>query len=274
MNLRILFLGVGLLLVSMQRGYAQFVTSDKSGGNSSFVNYQRSFPNPARAWAKKADTLRKQFQAKNLQWPARYIYIRSFKYDSELEVWVKEKVSDTFQHFKTYRVCALAGYLGPKRIQGDYQVPEGFYYINDFNPQSNYFLSLGLNYPNASDRVLSDSLRPGGEIYIHGSCVTVGCIPLTDEQVDELYILAAQAYDQGQHFIPVHVFPIRFDVPKSVAYLKSLTRQDQELDKFVRQLEPAYFEFKRTHRLPIVLIAPDGSYSIGKEVSVQAGSIH
>jgi len=252
---------------------AQFLSSDRPG-NSSFVEYQRSLPNPAQAWLKKEDTLRKQFQKKKLAWPAKFLYIRSFKYDSELEVWVKDNISDTFQHFKTYRICALAGYMGPKRIQGDYQVPEGFYYINDFNPHSSYFLALGLNYPNSSDRVLSDSLKPGGEIYIHGSCVTVGCIPILDQQVDELYMLASYAFDQGQQFIPVHIFPIRFDVPRSVSYLKGLTKDDQELGKFVKQLEPAYFHFQRTHRLPIILIGPDGSYSIGKEGTPQAGSIH
>jgi len=251
----------------------QFLSSGKSA-YPSFVDYQRSLPNPAAAWSKKEDTLRKQFRAKKLTWPARFIYVRSFKYDSELEVWVKNKVTDTFQHFKTYRICALAGYMGPKRMQGDYQVPEGFYYINDFNPHSSYFLSLGLNYPNAADKVLSDSLRPGGEIYIHGSCVTVGCIPITDQQIDELYILASHAYDQGQQFIPVHVFPIRFDVPRSAEYLRGLTKDDHELGRFVKQLEPAYYEFQRTRRLPIVLIAPDGSYVIGKEATAPTGSIH
>lgn len=264
---------VGLFCMIGTGAFAQFTFSGRTA-YPSFVDYQRSLPRPAEAWAKKEDTLRKQFNKKGLEWPARYIYIRSFKFDSELEVWAKNKLTDTFSHFKTYRVCALAGYMGPKRIQGDYQVPEGFYYINEFNPYSAYHLSLGLNYPNASDRVLSDSLRPGGEIYIHGSCVTVGCIPITDQQIDELYILASTAYDKGQHFIPVHVFPIRFDVTRSIEYLRDLVKDDPALGKFSRQLEPAYHEFQRTHRLPIVLIAPDGSYSIGREGRGQPGVIH
>lgn len=238
MRVQVLIIGVFIWFAAAMPVAGQLRTTERAGANS-FVEYQRSFPNPARAWSQKADTLLKQFLAKNLTWPARFLYIRSFKYDSELEVWVKDNQADTFQLFKTYRVCALAGYLGPKRIEGDYQVPEGFYTINDFNPRSSYYLSLGLNYPNPSDRILSDSIRPGGEIYIHGSCVTVGCIPLTDAQVDELYILASHAYDQGQHFIPVHVFPIRFDVPRSVAYLSGLTREDPALKKFAKQLEPA-----------------------------------
>jgi murein L,D-transpeptidase YafK len=103
------------------------------------------------------------------------------------------------------------GSLGPKRIQGDYQVPEGFYYVNEFNPNSNYHLALGLNYPNASDKILSDSVQPGGDIYIHGSCVTTGCIPIKDDQIEELYVLTTFARNLGQDFIPVHIFPVRFN---------------------------------------------------------------
>src|SRR5688572_6679464 len=197
--------------------------SYKNGSSqTSFIDYQKTFPRPDESFKRKEDTLQKQFEAKNLQWPAKYIYIRSFKYDSQLEVWVKNDRREQFKLFKTYKVCALAGSLGPKRMEGDYQVPEGFYYINEFNPRSNYYLSLGINYPNASDRVLSDSLRPGSAIYIHGSCVTVGCIPIRDEQIDELYILAAHAKDQGQDFIPVHIFPVRFNVDRSVKFLDNL----------------------------------------------------
>src|SRR5688500_16111448 len=143
------------------------------GVEVSFIDFQRSFPRPEAALKLKVDTLMKQFKQKRMDWPAKNVYIRSFKYDSQLEVWVRNNRNEPFKLFKTYRVCALAGTLGPKRMEGDYQVPEGFYYINEFNPRSMYHLSLGLNYPNASDRILSDSIKLGGDIYIHGSCVTV-----------------------------------------------------------------------------------------------------
>lgn len=237
----------------------------KGGTNSySFIEYQKSLPRPGEALQRKEDTLQKQFEAKKLLWPARYMYIRSFKYDSQLEVWVKNELSESFKLFKTYKVCALAGSLGPKRMQGDYQVPEGFYYINEFNHRSNYYLSLGLNYPNASDKILSDSLKPGSEIYIHGSCVTVGCIPITDQQIDELYILAAHAKDQGQDFIPVHIFPIRYNVAKSVKYLESLTKDDHELKQFTDRLEDAFDYFEKFHQVPVVLIGEKGEYIINE----------
>ena len=131
-----------------------------SGGNSvsavsSFIDFQKTLQRPSDALSKNELALKKQFEDKKLVWPAKYVYIRSFKYDSQLEVWVRNETDKPFKLFKTYKVCALAGTLGPKRLVGDYHVPEGFYCINEFNPKSNYHFSLGLNYPNASDRILS-----------------------------------------------------------------------------------------------------------------------
>ena len=238
-------------------------------GGASFIDYQKTFPRPEESFRRKEDTLQKQFAEKKLQWPARYLYIRSFKYDSKLEVWVKNELKEPYKLFKTYKVCALAGALGPKRLEGDYQVPEGFYYINEFNPRSSYYLSLGLNYPNLSDMVLSDSMRPGGDIYIHGSCVTVGCIPLTDQQIDELYILAAHAKNEGQDYIPVHIFPIRYDVPRSVNYLAGLTKDDPDLKKFTDRLEDAFDYFEKFKQLPVIMIDDDGEYFVNGAVSRQ-----
>src|SRR6266567_1490338 len=82
-----------------------------------FMEYQRSFPSFNDAMKRKEDTLMKQFEEKKLQWPAKYVYIRSFKYDSQLEVWVKSEKTEPYKLFKTYKVCALAGTLGPKRMQ-------------------------------------------------------------------------------------------------------------------------------------------------------------
>ncbi|MGZ5190299.1 MAG: L,D-transpeptidase family protein [Flavisolibacter sp.] len=230
------------------------------GPYASFVDFQRTLSRPGDALKRKEDTLQKQFQSRGLPWPARYLYIRDFKYDGQLEIWVKNSRNEQFKLFKTYRVCALAGTLGPKRMAGDYQVPEGFYYINEFNPNSNYYLSLGINYPNQSDRILSDSSRPGGDIYIHGSCVTVGCIPVTDQQIDEIYILAAYAKASGQDYIPVHIFPIRYSNKKGVEYLNALTKNDKQLKAFADKLENVYDHFELTRQLPVIMTNRSGDY--------------
>ena len=238
-----------------------------SGGNSvsavsSFIDFQKTLQRPSVALSKNEAMLKKQFEDKKLVWPARYVYIRSFKYDSQLEIWVKNERKDPYKLFKAYKVCALAGTLGPKRMEGDYQVPEGFYYINEFNPKSNYHLSLGLNYPNISDRILSDISHPGGDIYIHGSCVTVGCIPLTDPMIEEVYIITAHAKNQGQDFIPVHIFPIRFNVKKSIDYLGRLTKDDKQLKDFAADLEDAFNYFEKHKQVPVVMVSDKGEYYV------------
>lgn len=243
------------------------ISQSSAGSSISFIELQKTFPRPKEALKKKEDLLKQEFAEKNLPWPAKYIYFRSFKYDSEFEVWVKYDRNEPFQFFKTYRVCALAGSLGPKRIQGDYQVPEGFYYINEFNPRSMYHLSLGLNYPNISDKILSDSITPGGDIFIHGSCVTTGCIPITDQKIEEVYVLAAHAKNEGQDFIPVHIFPIRFNNNRSVDYLNKYLKTYQEYHPLVAELKEVYDYFEETKELPVIMVNNRGRYIMdGKEL--------
>lgn len=241
---------------------AIFFVPVNSQAQNSFVSRERSSFKLAGIFNSKEDTLEKEFAAKGLQWPARYVYIRSFKYDEQLEVWVKNTAREKYKLFKTYKICMQSGTMGPKRLQGDYQVPEGFYYINEFNPHSNYHLALGLNYPNASDKILSDSLRPGNAIYIHGSCVSVGCIPVTDDEIEEIYIIASYAKANGEDFIPVHVFPIKYNVKKSMEYFRIIAKNNPTLQKFELQLKNAYDKFEETRQLPVVLIDREGDYVI------------
>jgi murein L,D-transpeptidase YafK len=231
---------------------------------TSFMDYQRNFPRVLDAMNRKADTLKKQFAAAGLQWPAKEIYIRSFKYDSQMEVWVRNSESESFKLFKTYSICALAGSLGPKRMVGDFQVPEGFYYINEFKPNSAYHMSLGLNYPNPSDKIVSSTsnINPGGDIYIHGSCVTVGCIPIQDPQIEELYIIAMSAKSSGQDFIPVHIFPVRFDNAKSEAYFEKATKDQPGVQEFAAKLKEVYDYFQKEKKLPVISIDMKGNYSV------------
>ncbi len=245
-----------VIIVSSQTGllYAQ--------GN--FVDYQKTFARVADVFRRKEEGIKKEFKEKGLEWPAKYVYIRSFKLDSQLEVWVKSKKTDNFKLFKTYKVCAMAGSLGPKRMQGDYQVPEGFYYINEFRPNSTYHLSLGLNYPNASDRMLSDSLYPGGDIYIHGSCVTEGCIPITNDQIEDLYIVTSYAHASGQEYIPVHIFPVQFNNPRSVAYLDRFMKTYHSYKSLVENLRSAYQYFEVHKQIPVVVLNPMGQYILNE----------
>lgn len=241
---------------------AMIIMANVSFSQSAFVDIPKSSYKISDIYNRKEDTLRKQFEAKGIQWPAKYVYIRSFKYDAQLEVWAKNDFKEPYKLIKTYRVCMQSGTMGPKRLQGDFQVPEGFYYINEFNTNSNYHLSLGLNYPNASDRILSDSIRPGGDIYIHGNCVSTGCIPVNDEQIEEIYIITSNAKAMGQDFIPVHVFPVRYNVKKSYEYLVNTTRTNKALQQFQSKLREAYDHFENKKQLPVVMVNKKGEYLV------------
>ncbi len=228
----------------------------------SFVEKQRSFSSTYAAFNRVEDSLKKQFESKNLLWPPQAVYIRSFKIDRKLEVWVRNSSVEQFIFFKEYNVCMQSGKTGPKRIEGDLQVPEGFYYINEFNPNSNYHLSLGLNYPNASDRILSDSIRPGGEIYIHGNCVSTGCIAIADKPIEELYSITSNAKANGQDFIPVHVFPVKYNDEKSMDKLVENFKSSPAMNRFILNLRKAYDYFEKNKQLPFIMINAKGEYII------------
>ncbi|HSC55123.1 MAG TPA: L,D-transpeptidase family protein [Phnomibacter sp.] len=250
---------VMLLMVSIAGAMAQ------PPNQKDFLSFQKSFKRVGQAFVGKEQQLQQEFEAKGLSWPAKYMYIRSFKYDSQLEVWVKSEKNQNYKLFKRYKVCALAGSLGPKRLEGDYQVPEGFYYVNEFRPNSNYHLALGVNYPNPSDRILGDPARPGGDIYVHGSCVTVGCIPLTDPMIEELYVLAATTKNAGQDYIPIHVMPIMFKNEKSHEVLDKYLVANPDYEPMAKLMEKVYYYFNTNKALPTIMINGKGEYMMAQE---------
>ena len=206
------------------------------------------------------DSVKKQFEKQQLTYPPQALYIRSFKYDRQLEVWVKGDSKEPFKLFKTYKICMQSGTMGPKRMQGDYQVPEGLYQINEFNPNSNYHLSLGLNYPNASDKILSDPEKPGNSIYIHGNCVSTGCIAISDIPIEELYIIASSVKANGQEFIPVHVFPVRYNVKKSMEFLNNTIKDNVYLLQFNKSIREVFDYFEAKKQLPVIMVNKKGEY--------------
>lgn len=252
-----LFITFGLLFL-LSQGRAQYAADFMPARNVKLVSI----------FDRVKDSLRLQFQEKGLPWPMQYMYIRAFKHEKLLEVWVKDQWHEKFRHFKTYKVCATSGTFGPKRKEGDKQIPEGFYYINEFRPNSTYHLALGLNYPNLSDELLSDQRKPGGDIYIHGDCVTIGCLPLTDSLIEEVYYLASLAKERGQHFIPVHVFPMRYDSRKAMEQFNLRTRNNPQAKEFSLQLRDAYEYFEDTRQLPVIMVNGKGNYVIAYDPNV------
>jgi murein L,D-transpeptidase YafK len=161
------------------------------------------------AMARNYNLVRSRWRAAGALWPPKDIYIRVFKLEGEVELWARAQEGKREVLVHRFPVCASSGTLGPKVRQGDRQVPEGFYWVNHINPDSDFHLSLGIDYPNAVDRARSGVEPTGGEIYLHGDCVTIGCVPLQDEPVEFLYTAIVSARNAGQKRFPVHSFPCR-----------------------------------------------------------------
>ncbi len=176
-----------------------------------------------------------------------------------LELYVKKKNESTFQLHQSYAVCAKSGKLGPKRKQGDNQLPEGLYHIDRFNPSSVFYLSLGINYPNQSDRMKSKFSNLGGDIFIHGSCVTIGCLPMTDDKIKEIYLYAIHAKNNGQNKIPVYIFPFRLTA-ENIARYKPEINYDEEILSLWRNLKTGYGKFKNDKKELKYSIDKNGNY--------------
>lgn len=203
--------------------------------------------------------VKREFDRHGIAFPPSEIYIRVFKKEGILELWAKGN-EGTFEKIKEYTVCASSGKLGPKRKRGDNQVPEGYYHIKSYNPSSNYYLSLEVSYPNQSDIILGGG-NLGGDIYVHGDCVTEGCIPLTNDRIKELYWVAVMARDNGQAQIPIHIYPYKFKNYKHDSLERAKHAGQSRLLSFWNNLRVGYDIFENSHRLPNVSINGDGSYS-------------
>jgi len=223
-----------------------------------FVDKQLRYKRVKKAKEEKDFSLKHYFESKGLEYEVHNIYIRAFKQEKILQVWIQQHVEEDYFLLKEYLFCSTSGELGPKFKEGDEQIPEGFYFINKFNPTSDYFLSLKVNYPNPSDLRRAHKSSPGGGIFIHGKCITVGCIPITDDGIKELYWLSVQAYGNGQKNIPVHIFPFKYDHSN---FSTHEFYDDPKLHKFWDNLEEGYFYFERKRRPPFVHIKTDGSYA-------------
>lgn len=224
----------------------------------SFKQKQQQFSRVKEAYRDKSERISDLLTAKGIGQQYE-ILIRAFKAEKTVEVWIKNSTSSTpFTLLTSYPFCTTSGVLGPKRKEGDLQIPEGVYHINHFNPLSNFYLSLGINYPNSSDQLLADPQKPGGSIYIHGNCVTIGCIPITDDKIKELYLLAVEARTHGQEKIPVHIFPARLSAgrPEQLA-----TDYPQHLS-FWKNLQEIFLDFEASHRLKVVTVDAKGFYRL------------
>lgn len=192
--------------------------------------------------------LRESLAKKGLA-PGEPVHLRAYKESSEMELWMCPPGSAVWKPYRTWKIARWSGKLGPKRVMGDGQTPEGFYFTNreSLNPESRFHLSFDINYPNARDRALGCT---GNLIMVHGSVYSVGCYAMTDPVIEEIYTLVSMAIGHGQATVPIHSFPFRM---KARRLAKAEKRPDEAAHlAFWRQLEPAWRQFEETKRLPAI----------------------
>jgi murein L,D-transpeptidase YafK len=172
--------------------------------------------------------------------------IRTYKKEAEFEIW-KMKSDGQYALLKTYPMCRWSGQLGPKLREGDHQVPEGFYTITpgQMNPNSAYYLSFNVGYPNAFDRAWD---RTGGTIMVHGICSSAGCYSMTDAQIAEIYAIARESFNGGQREIQMQSYPFRMTAENLAKH-----RLDPNAD-FWKQLKNGSDHFEVTKTEPKVLV--------------------
>lgn len=187
------------------------------------------------------EKLVKEIESKNMDKESP-ILVRLFKEESELEVWKQDR-EGRFALLKTYPICRWSGELGPKIKEGDRQAPEGFYTITpgQMNPNSQYYLSFDLGYPNAYDRAYG---RTGAQLMVHGDCSSRGCYSMTDEQISEIYALGRDSFFGGQKSFQVQAYPFRMTAQNfakhrnnpNIAFWKMLKKGNDHFE--VSHLEP------------------------------------
>lgn len=221
---------------------------------SGFKEQQLKNKRVKQAYSDKWEGLKAVLKSKNINPDDLDVLIRVFKHEEVLELWAKSASSKKYILIKKINICASSGDLGPKRKEGDGQVPEGIYDIPFFNPSSNYFLALKIGYPNKSDRILANG-KPGGDIMIHGNCVTIGCIPLQDDPVKDVYILCTEAKNKNNQ-IRVELFPCRFTKENE----KLLADYPKLKTDFWANLKPAYDYFEESQIPSAFTIDKTGKY--------------
>jgi murein L,D-transpeptidase YafK len=180
------------------------------------------------------------------------IFIRIFKKERLLEVWLKKDIS--FKLFKAYPICTYgSGGLGPKIRQGDGKAPEGFYFVTPsrLNPVSNFHLSFNLGYPNSYD---IHHGRTGSALMVHGNCVSIGCYAMTDSGIEEIFTLADAAFRKGQSFFRVHIFPYKMTTENMEKY------KENAWYGFWSNLKDGYDFFENNNRIPPNVEVRNGKY--------------
>ena len=189
------------------------------------------------------------------------IYLRAFKTEKIIEVWAKNISDSAFVLVRELPICDMSGSVGPKRRYRDLQVPEGFYKISELNPFSKYYLSMEINYPNASDSIRGVRGHLGNHIFIHGSCISSGCLAITNDRIKELFVYCIEAYNSGQEEIGMTIYPARLNDANYSGLISNFSKDKDKISLWA-DLKESHDRFNRTRMQPNVRFLPDGTHQV------------
>ena len=150
-----------------------------------------------------------RFEAAGVSYPPRQVTFVGIKDERLLDVYAAG-ADGVFRFICSYPVLGASGTLGPKLREGDRQVPEGVYRVPELNPNSDFHLSIRLNYPNEFDQAKAATERRtnlGGDIMIHGDSRSRGCLAMGDPAAEDLFVLVALT---GIENVTVILTPVDF----------------------------------------------------------------
>ncbi|WP_168415755.1 peptidoglycan meso-diaminopimelic acid protein amidase [Erwinia amylovora] len=182
------------------------------------------------------------------------VYLQIFKEERTLELY--GKIGNEYRLLNSFPICKFSGGLGPKRVQGDFKSPEGFYSVSlsQLKPDSRYYRAINVGFPNEYDRQQG---YQGKYLMIHGNCVSIGCYAMTDAYMDEIYRYVEAALRNGQPRIEVSIYPFRMTASNMQRHRYST------YINFWKQLQPGYAQFEQTKQPPAVAVSA-GKYVLSR----------
>ncbi|HEX7584706.1 MAG TPA: L,D-transpeptidase family protein [Prolixibacteraceae bacterium] len=226
-----------------------------------FREKEKNYTRVREAYVNKERAVTKTLEEHSISRESLQIYLRAFKTEKKIELWAKNTCDPAFTLIKEFPICEISGTVGPKRHSYDLQVPEGFYHISELNPYSKYYLSMKINYPNASDSIRGSYGHLGNLIYIHGNCESSGCIAITDEKIKELFIYCIEAYNSGQQEIDITIFPAQLNDTNYARLTKGYSKNKDKISLWA-DLKKSYDLFNQKKVPPTVKFLPDGTHEV------------
>lgn len=184
-----------------------------------------------------SERMNADFKKAEISYPPEQVAYLIFKDTDVLEVYARSLTSEKWKFVRSYPVLKASGLPGPKLREGDFQVPEGIYRSEFLNPNSRYHLSIRVNYPNEFDREMAkvdgrDDL--GGDIMIHGSSVSIGCLVMGNIVAEDLFVLAALTDSKT---VKIVISPTDFRINPNYSAIETVPWQNQLYDSLRVELK-------------------------------------